>query len=593
MFINKILLKFAKLTSRKIVIAVLIQTMITLLVSITALLTGEMVRKVISSSRGIGIYVIVIIVLLMLIAVISVCKAKIIVNAGIEIKNNVRSMLLQKLFLLGPGYAERKRTGELTSIMTTRVEWLMSYYVLYLPVVVSAIINAVIFVVFLFYVDYFTGVTALFACIAMIVIPMLFFNIMRKRGMEEWNMHAEYYSNCLDGIQGMINLKALGADDWYIKNIKKSGENFRIAVMSHLKITMLEGAFSEFFARIGSALTLVILAIRFSMGEVNHGIIILAFFSVGAAFMPMLALINAWHMGFQGISAAYSIDDLLNLEATGNFIGEAVPRTLTSYDSLLEYIEKNKFINRTAEKVTIEFDDVSFCYREKNKFKLRNISFKIEPNKMVALVGSSGSGKTTIANLLSGFYKKKSGHIRVNGQELSEKNIDKIRSMITAVWQDGHLFSSTIYNNISIGRIGASKIEIEEAAKRAEIHDFILSLPDKYQTDVGENGKLLSAGERQRIVMARAFLKDAPVLVFDEATSSLDRNNEIKIQRNFEKLRKDKTVLVIAHRLHTVLEADEICVLSGGKIIGRGTHEELIKKSELYKKIMGEQFDEK
>lgn len=406
MFINKILLKFAKLTSRKIVIAVLIQTMITLLVSITALLTGEMVRKVISSSRGIGIYVIVIIVLLMLIAVISVCKAKIIVNAGIEIKNNVRSMLLQKLFLLGPGYAERKRTGELTSIMTTRVEWLMSYYVLYLPVVVSAIINAVIFVVFLFYVDYFTGVTALFACIAMIVIPMLFFNIMRKRGMEEWNMHAEYYSNCLDGIQGMINLKALGADDWYIKNIKKSGENFRIAVMSHLKITMLEGAFSEFFARIGSALTLVILAIRFSMGEVNHGIIILAFFSVGAAFMPMLALINAWHMGFQGISAAYSIDDLLNLEATGNFIGEAVPRTLTSYDSLLEYIEKNKFINRTAEKVTIEFDDVSFCYREKNKFKLRNISFKIEPNKMVALVGSSGSGKTTIANLLSGFYKK-------------------------------------------------------------------------------------------------------------------------------------------------------------------------------------------
>lgn len=595
MFINKILLRFAKLTCRPILKSILIQTLIILLTSATALIIGQIVNHVLSFKHGIDSYsmklIATVLLLTVLIAFMSVAKSKLIINAGIEIKSNVRSMLVQKMFLLGPGYVAQKRTGELVSIMTSRVEWLMNYYVLYLPAIVSAIINAGIFIVFLFYVDYLTGFTALISCIAMIVIPMFFFSIMRKRGIEEWNNHARYYSNCLDGIQGMISLKALGADNWYVQYVKTTGVDLRTAVMKHLKVTMLEGAFSEFFARVGSALTLAVLAIRLSMGSVGSELIILAFFATGAAFVPMLTLINAWHMGFQGVAAAYSIEDMLKADNIENLMGDILPKELLPHNELTEYINGNDGAKTNTDSATIEFDNVEFSYDTEDDFSLKNISFKIQPNKMLALVGSSGSGKTTIANLLEGFYKINSGNIRINGEILSEDNIDIIRGMITAVWQDSHLFDGTVYENIAIGKRNATKEDVKIAAQKAEIHEFISSLPYGYETEVGENGKLFSTGERQRIVMARAFLKDSPILIFDEATSALDRENEIKIQCNFNELRKGKTVLVIAHRLQTILEADEICILNKGAIVDRGTHGELSVNSELYKKIMGEQLN--
>lgn len=595
MFINKILLRFAKLTCRPILKSILIQTFIILLTSATALIIGQIVNHVLSFKHGIDSYsmklMATVLLLTVLIAFMSVAKSKLIINAGIEIKSNVRSMLVQKMFLLGPGYVAQKRTGELVSIMTSRVEWLMNYYVLYLPAIVSAIINAGIFIVFLFYVDYLTGFTALISCIAMIVIPMFFFSIMRKRGIEEWNNHARYYSNCLDGIQGMISLKALGADNWYVQYVKTTGVDLRTAVMKHLKVTMLEGAFSEFFARVGSALTLAVLAIRLSMGSVGSELIILAFFATGAAFVPMLTLINAWHMGFQGVAAAYSIEDMLKADNIENLMGDILPKELLPHNELTEYINGNDGAKTNTDSATIEFDNVEFSYDTEDDFSLKNISFKIQPNKMLALVGSSGSGKTTIANLLEGFYKINSGNIRINGEILSEDTIDIIRGMITAVWQDSHLFDGTVYENIAIGKRDATKEDVKIAAQKAEIHEFISSLPYGYETEVGENGKLFSTGERQRIVMARAFLKDSPILIFDEATSALDRENEINIQCNFNELRKGKTVLVIAHRLQTILEADEICILNKGAIVDRGTHGELSVNSELYKKIMGEQLN--
>lgn len=595
MFINKILLRFAKLTCRPILKSILIQTLIILLTSATALIIGQIVNHVLSFKHGIDSYsmklIATVLLLTVLIAFMSVAKSKLIINAGIEIKSNVRSMLVQKMFLLGPGYVAEKRTGELVSIMTSRVEWLMNYYVLYLPAIVSAIINAGIFIVFLFYVDYLTGFTALISCIAMIIIPMFFFSIMRERGIEEWNSHARYYSNCLDGIQGMISLKALGADNWYVQYVKKTGVDLRTAVMKHLKVTMLEGAFSEFFARVGSALTLAVLAIRLSMGSVGSELIILAFFATGAAFVPMLTLINAWHMGFQGVAAAYSIEDMLKADNIENLTGNHLPKELLPYNELIEYINDNDSDKNNTNSATIEFGNVDFYYDTEDDFSLKNISFKIQPNKMLALIGSSGSGKTTIANLLEGFYKINSGNIRINGEILSENTIDIIRGMITAVWQDSHLFDGTVYENIAMGGKNATKEDVKIAAQKAEIHEFISSLPYGYETEVGENGKLFSTGERQRIVMARAFLKDSPILIFDEATSALDRENEINIQRNFNKLRKGKTVLVIAHRLQTILEADEICILNKGEIVDRGTHGELSVNSELYKKIMGEQLN--
>lgn len=596
MFINKILFRFAKLSYKSIIVIIAFQTVIALITSATSLITGQLISDFLSPAdpikSSITQKILMLIALMVIIALMGMYKGKLAIKAGIEVKNNVRSMLIQKLFLLGPCYLKDNRTGTLTSIMTSRVEWLMNYYVLYLPTVTSAIINAFVFIAFLIYVDIVTGLIGVISCIAMIIIPMLFFRIMRNRGVKEWEMHAEYYSNCLDGIQGMVSLKALCADKRYVSKTRLLGDSLRISVMNHLKITMLEGAFSEFFARVGGALTLAVLAIRLSVEKVDPGMAVLAFFATGAAFVPMLSLINAWHMGFQGVSAAFSIDEMLKESETSNLAGSIISKTLLPFKHLSKEMKEWSGTLYNNDRSVIEFKNVNFYYDANEKFKLQDISFKIGPDQMIALVGKSGSGKSTIANLLSGFYQPDKGTITLNGRSLASNNIDYYRSLISAIWQDSHLFNGSIYENILIGNKDATLEDVENATKLAGIYEFISKLPDGFKTEIGENGKLLSTGERQRIAMARAFLKNSSILIFDEATSSLDRDNEIQIQERFKRLRCGKTVLVIAHRLQTIIDADEICVLEKGIIVERGSHSDLLEKSTVYRKIMGEQLNE-
>lgn len=243
-------------------------------------------------------------------------------------------------------------------------------------------------------------------------------------------------------------------------------------------------------------------------------------------------------------------------------------------------------------KGNIEIDNVSFKYEEENKDDevreeviFENFSLNIEAGKMVALVGPSGGGKTTLCNLIPRFYEYNSGDIRIDGTSIRDVSLSSLRNSIGVVQQDVFLFTGTIKENIAYGKYSATEEEIIEAAKKACLHDFIMTLPDKYETFIGERGVKLSGGQKQRVSIARVFLKNPPIVILDEATSALDNFTEAEIQKSLENLSVNRTTLVVAHRLTTIKNADEIVVLSRKGIEERGSHEELLKKEGLYSKL--------
>ena len=227
---------------------------------------------------------------------------------------------------------------------------------------------------------------------------------------------------------------------------------------------------------------------------------------------------------------------------------------------------------------------MTFSYGEEDV--LRDVSFRIKPDTMTALVGPSGGGKTTIASLLARFWDVKSGCVKVRGRDIREIPLSELMDHVSMVFQRVYLFRDTIYNNISMGKPDATREEVYEAAKKARCYDFIMELPDGFETVVGEGGATLSGGEKQRISIARCMLKDADIVILDEATASVDADNESYIQEAITRLVRGKTVLVIAHRLNTIRAADHILVVSGGRITQRGTHEELMKEDGIYKDVV-------
>ena len=241
-------------------------------------------------------------------------------------------------------------------------------------------------------------------------------------------------------------------------------------------------------------------------------------------------------------------------------------------------------------KGTVEYKDVSFHYSDDDTLVLSDVSFRIDAGKSIALVGPSGSGKTTICSLLPRFYDVTGGSIRIDGKDIRSLSLESLRNNIGLVQQDVYLFVGTVFDNIRYGKPDATREEVIEAAKNANAHEFIMSLPNGYETDIGQRGIKLSGGQKQRLSIARVFLKNPPILIFDEATSALDNESEKVVQDSLEKLAKNRTTFVIAHRLSTIKNAEKIIVLSEDGIEESGTHEELMDRKGTYEKLYNMQF---
>ncbi|MHA1524052.1 MAG: ABC transporter ATP-binding protein, partial [Alphaproteobacteria bacterium] len=267
----------------------------------------------------------------------------------------------------------------------------------------------------------------------------------------------------------------------------------------------------------------------------------------------------------------------------------AVQRVFDLLDELPEITEKPNAVPLANAAGGILLDNVSFSYGDEIQ-ALAKVTIEIKPNTTVALVGPSGAGKSTIFNLIPRLYDASQGRVGIGGQDVGTVTLASLRDAIAVVSQDVTLFNDTIRTNISFGCLDATDEQIIEAAKSAAAHEFILSLPEGYDTVVGDRGMRLSGGERQRISLARAVLKNAPILLLDEATSSLDSESEAKVQTALDALKRQRTTLVIAHRLSTVRDADKICVLNKGQVVETGTHQTLLKNNGLYARLCQLQF---
>jgi ATP-binding cassette, subfamily B, bacterial len=308
------------------------------------------------------------------------------------------------------------------------------------------------------------------------------------------------------------------------------------------------------------------------------------------------------------VNASLDLADLVTYLLCVGLLIEPIQRTvnfarlyqegITGFDRFMDMLEVQPDIQDAVNAIelphvegNVEFRDVSFKYKEAYGYVLKNLSLDIKAGEYVALVGTSGVGKTTLCSLIPRFYEVTEGAILLDGKNISDIRLRSLRSNIGIVHQDIYLFAGTVADNIRYGKLDASEEEIVEAAKQANAHDFIMELPQGYATDIGQRGIKLSGGQKQRLSIARVFLKNPPVIIFDEATSSLDNESERAVQESLERLTNNRTTLVIAHRLSTIRNAQRIVVLTGNGIDEQGTHEELLALGGTYASLYNMQLE--
>ena len=401
----------------------------------------------------------------------------------------------------------------------------------------------------------------------LLVIVMFVFSFRQNAKMQETFMEnrrkiGDVNASLQDTLSGIRVVQSFANEDIERAKFKKSNEAFLVSKRDNYHCMGSFMSSNLFFQGMMYLVTLVYGGYLIAQGEMQTADLAMYALYIGIFISPIQILVELVEMMQKGLSGFRRFLDVMETES--------------------EIRDADNAAELTDVKGHVRYDHVSFHYNDDETPVLSDISIDIPAGKSIALVGPSGSGKTTICSLLPRFYDATGGSITVDGKDIRGLTLKSLRSQIGMVQQDVYLFDGTIKDNIAYGKPGASDEEIIKAAKCASIHDFIMELPDKYDTYVGERGTRLSGGQKQRISIARVFLKNPPILILDEATSALDNESERWIQKSLEELSKNRTTITIAHRLSTIRDADEIIVITEEGIAERGTHAELLEKNGLY-----------
>ncbi len=490
--------------------------------------------------------------------------------AAVQVK--LRQRLYDHVIALGPAYFGRERTGATLLTLIDGVEQLETYFGQYLPQLCVAALAPLGIFAFVAFLDLpLAGALFGFAIFTLIA-PTAFHRWDRRAAQSRQDSYASYGAEFLDSVQGLGTLKAFGQSTARARELTVKAHDLFRRTMWVLATNSLSRGITDGGIALGAALALGIGAWRVVEGDISIGVLLIVLMMGVEIFRPMRELRVLLHQGMLGQSAAEGLFALLDAKP---LVHEAEGES--SKAELLP---------------SLRFENVNFSYPGGRQPAHRNLNFEIKAGERVGVVGPSGCGKSSIVRLLLRLYDPDQGRVLLGGNDLRELSFAQIRDHFAVVHQDTYLFHGTAEENIRFGKPEASREELEAAARAANAHEFIAGLPQGYDTVIGERGVRLSGGQRQRIAIARALLRDAPFLVLDEALSAVDSENEAVIQQALDRLMQGRTVLILAHRLSSVIDADRILVLEEGAMVESGRHGELMAEKGVYHRLMAAQAAE-
>jgi ATP-binding cassette, subfamily C, bacterial CydD len=485
---------------------------------------------------------------------------------AIRVKSTLRRSLFAHLLALGPAYSKGERTGELVITATEGIEHLDPYFSRYLPQVVLSAVIPLLVLIDIFPFDWASGVLLLVTAPIIPLLMILVGSYSEIHLQSQWSALSRMGAHFLDSIQGLTTLKLFGRSERERERIASVSNTFREKTLKVLRVAFLSGLVLEFMIAFAIALIAVTLGVRLLNGGISFEHAFLILLLAPEFYRPLRDLGTQRHAAMDGKSAAARICEILDTPAP--LQNSSVPHPSVPHS------------------FSIELKQITYTYPGREQPALQGVNLVLEPGTCTALVGRSGAGKSTLLHLLMRFADPCEGEILVNGLPLPAFPLEAWREQVSLVPQRPYLFYGTIQENIRLARPHASDIEVAEAARLAGATDFISQLPQGYATLLGERGTRLSAGQIQRIALARAFLKDAPLLILDEPTSNLDPQSELLVRQALKHLLVNRTVLVIAHRLNTIALADQIAVLEDGKLVELGPPADLLQQQGLYARLM-------
>lgn len=484
---------------------------------------------------------------------------------GAKIEYNMRAEIFDHMQKLSFSFYDDAKVGQLMSRITTdlfEITELLHHGPENIILSVIKIVGALIILI---------SINGYLAVAAFVVLPFMlwFAYVLNKKMRSAFRKNrqkiAEINGQIEDNLSGIRVVKSFANEEIENKKFRKGNDGFLNSKKENYKYM------GGFQAGVGVFTTLIQVSvivvggilIAYKMLSVSDLITFLLYINVFTE--PIRTLVDFTEQFQMGYTGFERFREIMDIEP--------------------DIIDKEGAVELGKVKGDIEFENVSFQYHEEADTVLNNVSLKVPAGDYMALVGSSGAGKTTLCSLIPRFYDVSEGTIRIDGVDIRDVTLKSLRNQIGMVQQDVYLFAGTIFENISYGKPGATKEEVIEAAKNANAHDFIMSFPDGYDTDIGQRGIKLSGGQKQRLSIARVFLKNPPILIFDEATSALDNESEKVVQESLETLAKNRTTFVIAHRLTTIQNAKKILVLTEDGIAESGSHEQLLEKGGIYEKL--------